>query len=428
MHSGPIRRDTISTFRTSDSERARADAGERHGDAGEHNGQLRRLSGARMRSKWLIVVALPSIAVLATLLMAFMLPPSYTAKASLLVSFGREYVFRPMVGASESILPWRPETIINSELEILNSDDLKRQIVEVTGPEELIASPSEFMTGSPVRAQEVVKAVETLRSGLSLKGVKDSNVIQVYFRHSDPAVAARVLDLLLAGYLERRAVIYSTQGVAFLADLVASGERDLEAATRAQEEFKRGNKLVRYEEERVTLAQREATLLNERDVLQRNLVEAKGERRVYEPLRGADSLDLAQIEARISGTTAALEEVDTLLKTTRARLDELEASKPDLDRLAAAVARAQKRLEDSQARLAESKLSEALDRSRLSNVKIVEAPRPPDRKDGLTLTTRIGIAVIVGLMAAFGLIILLTRPAEEPTRADLRNARKPTIV
>jgi len=428
MHSGPIRRDTIGTFRTRYSERARADAGERHGEAGEHNGRLRRLSGALMRSKWLIVIALPSIAVLATLLMAFVMPPSYTAKGSLLVSFGREYVFRPMVGASESILPWRPETIINSELEILNSDDLKRQIVEATGPEVLTASPSELITGSSAHAQEIVKAVETLRSGLSLKGVKDSNVIQVYFRHSDPAVAARVLDLLLAGYLERRAEIYSTQGVAFLADLVASGERELEAAIRAQEEFRRVNNLVRYEEERATLAQRESTLLTERDVLQRNLVEAKGERKVYEPLRGADTLGLPQIEARISGTAAALEEVGTLLEATRARLDEIEGNKANLDRLAAAVARAQKRLEESQARLAESKLSEALDRSRLSNVKVVEAPRPPDRKDGLTLTTRIGIAVIVGLLAALGLIMLLSRPAEEPKSLDLRSPRKPTIV
>lgn len=425
----PTKRDAVWTFRERSLERARGDAERRTRSVRVAPDRLREFVDRASRSRWQLAAALPLAAVLATLLLALVTPPSYTAKASLLVAFGREYMFRPMVGAGESILPWRPETVINSELEILNSDDLKRQIVAAIGAARLTGTGHDLVRGSAAETKETAKAVEVVREALSLKGVKDSNVIHAYFRHRDAEVAALVLEQLVANYLRRRGEIYGTETVAFMQQTLAGRERALEAAQRSLQEYKHNNGLVRFEDERVVLQQREVALLGERDTLQRTLVEAKGERRVIEPLRGADNAALPQIEARIGGASAALSEVDVQLRDVRARLEEIDANKSALDRLAAAVAAEAKGVEDSRTRLEEARLNEALDGSKLSNVKVLQAPIPPDRKDGLSLSSRLGVALIIGLLGAAGVLLVSSRLGSTPAEDEAIHSRPtPKIV
>jgi uncharacterized protein involved in exopolysaccharide biosynthesis len=424
-----MKRDAVWTFRERHLERSRGEAERRGRPVMVTSDRIRDLVDRARRSRWQIAAALPLVAVLATLLMAVFTSPSYTAKVSLLVAFGREYMFRPMVGASESILPWRPETVINSELEILNSDDLKRQIVSVVGPTRLTTSGSDLVRGSKAEAKEIVKAVEIVRQGLALKGVKDSNVIHAYFRHSDAEVAALVLEQLVTGYLQRRGEIYGTETVKFMQQVLTGREQALVSAQRSLQEYKRNNGLVRFEDERLTLQQREVALLGERDTLQRTLVEAKGERRVIEPLRGVDNAALPQIEARIGGANAALSEVDSLISGVRSRLEEIEAHKSALERLAAAVAAEAKNVEESRTRLEEARLNEALDGSKISNVKVLQAPIRPERKDGLSLTSRLGVALIIGLLGAAGVLLVSSRIGATPTEGDAPEPRDgPKIV
>lgn len=382
-----------------------------------------------LRSRWTILIALPLVAALATILIALVVPPSYTVKGTLLVTFSRDYVYRPMVGTTETILPWRPETIVNSELEILNSDDMKRRVVDRIGADRIAGRSEMENRRGEADARQVAKAMEALRSGLILKSVKDSNIIHIHFRHSDPDLAVEIVNQLIASYMARRSEIFGTQYVGFLEQKVAERERAFDAAVRSQQQYKRDLGLVRHEEERAALQQREASLLTERDRLERVIVEAEGERKVVEPLGGSGSQRLGQIEVRIASSKAALAEIELRLKTISDRLLELEASKGALDSLASRIAFEQTRLDQARARLDEAKVNEALDRSELSNVKLVESPHRPDRKDGLPLTTRVGVALLIGFLAALGLLAFLGRLTSQAAAADdMRPPRAPTVV
>lgn len=386
--------------------------------------------GRLLRSRWWIAILLPSIAAGAAVMTGIATPPTYTVKGSLLVTFSRDYVYRPLVGASETILPWRPETIVNSELEILSSDDLKRGVVEKIGTTKLLEPAlmsAQAQAADTDEARIFGNALALLRDGLTVKAIKDSNVMNVSFRHTNADTAVEVVKVLVSDYLAKRVEIYSTQNVTFLEEAVADRERALEAAIRSQQHYKRDNGLIRHEEERASLQQREVTLLGERDRLQRELAEASGERKVIEPLRGSQSDGLARIEAQISGATDSLGEVERQLQSINDRLQELEARKGVLDMLANNVTFEQSRLEQVRSRLDEARLNQALDRSQISNVRVVEAPHKPDRKDGLTLSTRVGVAIAAGFLAALGLIAFLGRAAT-PVVSEPRSARTPTIV
>ena len=109
---------------------------------------------------------------------SFLLSPTYEAKSSLLVKFGREYIYRPEVGERgpdmRSLFPLNQEEVINSEIQILTSRDLIEKVITTLKVEniypDLVEAPPKTMT--PLEA-----AILKFEKKLSVEGIKKSNVI-----------------------------------------------------------------------------------------------------------------------------------------------------------------------------------------------------------------------------------------------------------
>src|SRR3989304_10468032 len=86
-------------------------------------GSLRDFMSILFKHKQKILVVF--LATVATVTVgSFLIPPTYEAKSSLLVKFGREYIYRPEVGERVSsdmrpLIPLNQEEVINSEIQIL---------------------------------------------------------------------------------------------------------------------------------------------------------------------------------------------------------------------------------------------------------------------------------------------------------------------
>ena len=62
---------------------------------------------------------------------SFLISPTYEAKSSLLVKFGREFVYRPEVGNKVPMnTTFNEEEAVNSEIEILTSQDVIEQVIK----------------------------------------------------------------------------------------------------------------------------------------------------------------------------------------------------------------------------------------------------------------------------------------------------------
>ena len=74
------------------------------------------------------------LAVLALVAVATFVPPRmYETRARILVKYRSEYVYRPQVGEARLPIALAPEEILNSEMSILTSDELVREVIEELG-------------------------------------------------------------------------------------------------------------------------------------------------------------------------------------------------------------------------------------------------------------------------------------------------------
>ena len=193
---------------------------------------------------------------------SFLLPPTYEAKSSLLVKFGREYVYRSEVGERGSsdmgpLIPPNQEEVINSEIQILTSRDLIDKVIETIKVEniypEVVENPSATMP--PLEA-----AILRFEKKLSVEGVKKSSVIQVSFQHKDPRIAAKAVNLLVDFLKEKHLQVYSDPKSSFLEQQLSAYDQRLKDSQNQLEAFKQKYRVFSLEEQRTLLLKQRTDL------------------------------------------------------------------------------------------------------------------------------------------------------------------------
>jgi uncharacterized protein involved in exopolysaccharide biosynthesis len=99
------------------------------------------------------------------------------------------------------------EQEINSEVELLQNEDLLRQVVMTTGLSGVQGPPAD-------RASEIriAEAVRTLGKELKVTPGHKSNIISVSYQSRDPKMAARVLATLATAYMEKHLEVHRSSG------------------------------------------------------------------------------------------------------------------------------------------------------------------------------------------------------------------------
>ncbi len=99
------------------------------------------------------------------------------------------------------------EEDLNSEVELLNSDDLLRKVVLASG----LAGNSVSSSGGDNEVN-VARAVRKLSKGLKIEPILKTNVISVSYQARDPETAAKVLRALAAAYMEKHLEVHHPSG------------------------------------------------------------------------------------------------------------------------------------------------------------------------------------------------------------------------
>jgi uncharacterized protein involved in exopolysaccharide biosynthesis len=187
---------------------------------------------------------------------ALMLPKTYAARSSLLVQLGQEYVYVPRAGdAARGTVPQKDQ-VVQSEAEILGSDELKRRVIaavglQVVSPKLARAWPEADEAG---RRRLEGAAVKILRRGLSIGTAPDSNVVRLEYRHDNPQAAARILNALVESYLTYRREVFVDATSPALARERDAFEQRLRSANDAYEGFLQSNGLADFATEKASVA------------------------------------------------------------------------------------------------------------------------------------------------------------------------------
>ena len=213
-------------------------------------GSLRDFLTVLFKHKYKILIIF--FAVVATVTIgSFLLPPTYEAKSSLLIKFGREYIYRSEVGErasdSRTLIPLNQEEVINSEIQILTSRDLIEKVINTLKVENIYPDLAEGPTSTVTPLEAAILQFE---KKLSVEGIKKSSVIQVSFQHKDPRIAAQAVNLLVDSLKEKHLQVYSDPKSSFLEQQLSTYEKRLKESQNQLEAFKQKYQVFSLDEQR----------------------------------------------------------------------------------------------------------------------------------------------------------------------------------
>jgi uncharacterized protein involved in exopolysaccharide biosynthesis len=155
------------------------------------------------------VVVISFVLVLLGILFSGLLTPRYPAHMEILVR--RE----PVVSSELNLAQASPEEIseaeLNSEVELLNSQELLRKVVLANGLQQTRHLVIGHTQGSASDA-DIERAIERLHSMLNVEPLRKTNMISVAFEATDPELAARVLQSLAGFYVEKHLEVHRPSG------------------------------------------------------------------------------------------------------------------------------------------------------------------------------------------------------------------------
>ena len=208
-----------------------------------------------------LILAVFLIAIMASPIVYYLLPRVYESKAYLMVKFGWEYMYSPQLAVEgQSPSPFARNEVINSEIQILESRDLKERVISTLGVGKIYPNLSDGGKGglSPDKA-----ALVRFEKDFAVRPVKNSSVIEVAFSSSNPQVTAEVLDKLVFFYGAKRLEVFKDpKSILFLEKKVAEYLENLRKTENDLEAYKQQNQVYSHTEQRTLLLGQQASLEN----------------------------------------------------------------------------------------------------------------------------------------------------------------------
>jgi len=177
------------------------------------------------KHKWKII-ACSAAGLLGAAALVVLRPPLYESEAKLFIRYVLDSKSpSPAPDESRVISSYDGQSIINSEIEILNSLDIAEQVVDAVGAERILARAG--------GGQDRARAADLVRKGLVIEVPNKSNVMRILFQHPDPDIVQPVLSGLIDSYFKKHAEIHQAFGAV---DDFLSQETDRLRAQLAQTE------------------------------------------------------------------------------------------------------------------------------------------------------------------------------------------------
>jgi uncharacterized protein involved in exopolysaccharide biosynthesis len=207
---------------------------------------LRDIVSVLFRQRWVMVTAF--IVVVTAMAVSGLWVPKYEAEMKILVQRQRsDAVVTPSANAPAQFSSDQvSEEDLNSEVELLNSNDLLREVVLTEG-----LAPKPAAAGDRASEIRIAEAVRKLGKDLQIDAVRKANVISVHYAARDPEKAAGVLSALALAYTEKHLEVHRPMGeLKFFNQQTAQYKQGLDQAQEKLTDFTKGTGIVSADTER----------------------------------------------------------------------------------------------------------------------------------------------------------------------------------
>jgi uncharacterized protein involved in exopolysaccharide biosynthesis len=211
------------------------------------------------------------------LAVAFLMKTTYDAQSSILVRLSQPYVYQPAAGnAALGAVP-ESDQVVQSEVEILSSAQVKQRVLERLGIARVFPGFARGFDSATPDQRRILegKAVVAMEHSLKIATTPGAPVIRLDYVDHDPQTAADVLNAVMDEYLVyRRSILLDptqpleAQRKAFQARLAEADE--------AYESFLGSNNIGDFETEKTSLAQLQASLQQQKYANDAQLTDREG--------------------------------------------------------------------------------------------------------------------------------------------------------
>ena len=209
---------------------------------------------------------------------ALLMKTQYPAHSSILVRLGQEYVYEPNVGdAARGAIP-TTDQLIQSEAEMLSSEELRRRVLQDLGVGRVFPSRADAYAKAPgaKRLQLLDQAIAAMGTNLKVDSAPDTSVVRVTYSDTDADRAALVLGKLLDEYLVYRRAVLVGASEPFLDQQLKDFETQLAGADSAYQAFLVDAGVADFDTEKSSLSSVETSLTSDVYLVQARLKEIEG--------------------------------------------------------------------------------------------------------------------------------------------------------
>jgi polysaccharide biosynthesis transport protein len=157
------------------------------------------------RHKWKIII-LSVTGIVTGIAYYLMNPPPFQSEAELFIRYVLDSRSpNPTANNTRMTSPDEMgQSIINSEMKILTSLDIAKEVATNIGPEKILAK----LGGG----NDSIRAAYIIRNGLTVTAPSSSSVIDIIFRHPDPTIVQPVLQEIISDYLDKHLQVHQVAG------------------------------------------------------------------------------------------------------------------------------------------------------------------------------------------------------------------------
>jgi uncharacterized protein involved in exopolysaccharide biosynthesis len=198
-------------------------------------------------------------------LVALQMPKTYAAHSSLLIRLGQAYVYQPQVGDAARGATADNDQVVQSELEILQSDAVKIRVVNDIGLGRLYPQLGRaYVTADPQKRDALEQAaVRAITAGLKVAAAPDTAIARLTYTDKDPERGALILNTLVDEYLRYRRAVLVNRDVGPLDQQRRVFQQRLDQVDADYQKFLADNGVGDFDTEKSSLAQLYSQLLTE---------------------------------------------------------------------------------------------------------------------------------------------------------------------
>lgn len=346
--------------------------------------------------------------------------PVYEARSLVSFALGREYVYVPDPSLTDIKAPNAGDFqgFVNAEMLLLDNPKLVREAIESVGLERVYPDMPNTEAG-------LVGATIRLDESTMIELITGSYVVKVSVFHTNPAVAADLVNALIVAFFDHRREMYTERELVTITARLEKAQQEAEEIDAELTDLLGGPDASGLEVQYENAINDEVQLKTELRESKLELITLRQRQTSFENRLGFEA-EAVEAQTQVEEAESRIAYLERELAGTQTQVSDLSQVLPRARLLQTRQAAQTERIAELDLRLRDAR---AVEVSGFDNVRVIEEGTPPINPVNMSPRTQFAIAVVVAAIAAFAAymiaMILGSRRRRRATKTSFRGPASP---